>query len=46
MTVEYHEGRDALEKFNKLATKLLRAPKPNANETPKPTPKLKKAGKG
>lgn len=43
---EYHEGPDALEKFNKLATKLFRAPKPTAKETPKPAPKPKKTSKG
>lgn len=43
---EYHEGPDALEKFNKLATKLFRASKPAAKETPKPAPKPKKASKG
>lgn len=46
MKAEYHEGPEALEKFNKLATKLFRAPKPAAKETPKPAPKLKKASKG
>lgn len=46
MKPEFHEGPEALEKFNKLATKLFRAPKPVAKETPKPVPKPKKASKG
>ena len=46
MKPEYHEGPEALEKFNKLATKLFRAPKPTAKEAPKPAPKPKKASKG
>ncbi len=45
MKHEYHEGPEALEKFNKLATKLFRAPRPVAKETPKPTPKPKKTSK-
>jgi len=46
MKSEYHEGPEALEKFNKLATKLFRAPKPAVKETPKPLPKPKKTSKG
>ena len=46
MKPKYHEGPDALEKFNKLATKLFRAPKPTPKETPKPAPKPKKTSKG
>lgn len=47
MKHEYHEGPKALENFNKLATKLFRAPKPAAKENPKPVRKPKeKPGKG
>ncbi len=46
MKPEYHEGPGALAKFNELATKLFRAPKPVAKETPKSVPKPKKASKG
>ncbi len=43
----YQEGPEALEKFNKLATKLFRSPKSTTKDTPKPTPKSKKkASKG
>ncbi len=42
----YHEGPDALDKFNELATKLFRAPKPPAKELPKAAPKPKKTSKG
>lgn len=46
MKAEYYEGPEALEKFNELATKLFRAPKPAAKETLKPVPKPKKTSKG
>lgn len=47
MKPEYHEGPEALAKFNELATKLFRAPKPAAvKETPKPAPKPKNTSKG
>ena len=44
---EYHEGPEALERFNKLATQVFRAPKSIAKETPKaPKRKAKKSSKG
>ncbi len=46
MKPEYHEGSEALAKFNELATKLFRAPKPATKETPKPAPKPKETSKG
>ena len=47
MKATYEEGPKALDSFNKLATKLFRAPKPAAKEAPKPAPKpKKKASKG
>jgi hypothetical protein len=42
MKREYHEGKDATERFEKLATQLFRAPKKAA----KSVPKHKKASKG
>ncbi len=39
MKPDYHEGPEALDKFNQLATKLFRAPKPAAKEAQKPEPK-------
>jgi hypothetical protein len=41
MKQEYHEGPEALERFNKLATKLFRAPKPAAKEPAKAVRKPK-----
>ena len=46
MRTEYHEGPEALDRFNKLATKLFRAPKPARKENPKPERKPKKTSKG
>jgi hypothetical protein len=37
---EYHEGSEALERFNKFATQVFRAPKPAVKDTPK-APKRK-----
>ena len=45
MKHEYHEGPEAARKFEDLATKLFRAPKPNAKEPPKPERKPKKTSK-
>jgi hypothetical protein len=47
MKPEYHEGEEALEKFNKTLTTLFRAPKTVTakKETKKPGPKRKKASK-
>jgi hypothetical protein len=43
---EYHEGPEALERFNKLATQVFRAPKTVAKDTPKsPKRKEKKSSK-
>jgi hypothetical protein len=47
MKHEYHEGPEALERFNKLATKLFRAPKSTAKGPFKPAKrKPKKSSKG
>jgi hypothetical protein len=44
---EYHEGQEAAERFEKLATQVFRAPKTIIKETPKaPKRKAKKASKG
>jgi len=45
MKREYHEGPDAAERFDKLASALFRAPKSIVKPAPKPTPKRKKASK-
>lgn len=47
MKPEYHEGPEAFEKFNRLATKVFKASKTIIKNAPKP-PKLKrkKASKG
>jgi hypothetical protein len=48
MKHEYHEGPEALERFEKTMTALFRAPKTVTakKETKKPTPKRRKASKG
>jgi hypothetical protein len=46
MKHEYHEGPEAAERFEKLASHLFRAPKSTVKLEPKPAPKRKKAGKG
>jgi hypothetical protein len=47
MKSEYHEGPEALERFNKLATKVFRAPKTIIKDAPKePKRKTKKSSKG
>ena len=44
---EYHEGPEALERFNKLATQVFRAPKTAVKDTSKaPKRKAKKSSKG
>jgi hypothetical protein len=45
---EYHEGKEAAEKFEKMATKVFRAPKSSAKPAPKKQPvrKAKRASKG
>jgi hypothetical protein len=45
---EYHEGPEALERFEKTMTTLFRAPKTltTKKETKKKTPKRRKASKG
>jgi hypothetical protein len=45
MKHEYHEGPEANERFDKLATQLFRAPKSIAKPVPKPVRKPKKASK-
>lgn len=35
MKHEYHEGQEALDKFNKMATKLFRVPKSTAKNAAK-----------
>ena len=47
MKPEYHEGPEALKKFDTLATKLFRVSKAAVKEIPKPVRKpKKKASKG
>jgi hypothetical protein len=48
MKPEYHEGPEAREKFEQGMTKLFKAKKTTAKETPKATPKRKqgKTSKG
>jgi len=46
MKHEYHEGREAKDRFEKLATELFRAPKSIVKPAAKPAPKRKKASKG
>jgi hypothetical protein len=43
---EYHEGPEALERFEKTLTALFRVPKAVVSETVKPAAKPKKASKG
>ena len=46
MKPEYHEGPEALERFNKLATQVFRAPKTVVKDVPRsPKRKAKKSGK-
>jgi hypothetical protein len=46
MKPEYYEGTEALERFNKLATQVFRAPKIAVKDAPKsPKGKAKKASK-
>jgi hypothetical protein len=46
MKPEYHEGPEALERFNKLATRVFRAPKTVVKDAPKsPKRKAKKSSK-
>jgi len=46
MKHEYHEGQEATERFEKMATQLFRAPKSTAKPPPKPVRKPKKSSKG
>jgi hypothetical protein len=46
MKHEYHEGSEAKERFEKLASHLFRVPKSNVKEPPKPVRKAKKTSKG
>jgi hypothetical protein len=46
MKHEYHEGQEAKDRFDKLATALLRAPKSTVNPTQKPVRTPKKTSKG
>lgn len=46
MKHEYHEGPEAKERFEKLATALFRVPKSTVNPAPKPVRKPKKSSKG
>jgi hypothetical protein len=41
MKPEYHEGPEAKERFEKLATAVFRAPKPTVKQEAKPERKLK-----
>jgi hypothetical protein len=45
MKREYHEGPEAAERFEKLASHLFRAPKSTAKPEPKLVPKRKKTSK-
>jgi hypothetical protein len=47
MKPEYYEGPEALERFNKLATQVFRAPKTIIKDAPKARKrKTKKSSKG
>jgi hypothetical protein len=47
MKPEYHEGEEALERFNKLGTQVFRAPKTVVKDAPQPPKsKPKKHSKG
>jgi hypothetical protein len=48
MKHEYNEGPEAAAKFEKMATRIFRAPKSSAKPVPKKQPvrKAKKASKG
>jgi hypothetical protein len=46
MKHEYHEGPEAAERFQKLASHLFRAPKSTVKPEPKPVPKRKRTSKG
>jgi hypothetical protein len=46
MKREYHEGPEAAQRFEKLASHLFRAPKSTVKSEPKPVPKRKKTSKG
>lgn len=45
MKHEYHEGPEAKERFEKLATRLFRAPKSTVKLAQKPVRKAKKTSK-
>jgi hypothetical protein len=45
MKHEYHEGPEAKERFEKLATHLFRVPKSTAKPAPKPARKPKAVNK-
>lgn len=45
MKHEYHEGPEATERFERLATTLFRAPKSTVKPAAKPVRKRKKASK-
>jgi len=46
MKPQYHEGLEALERFEKGMTALFRAPKPGSKPTPKKAKRPTKAQKG
>jgi hypothetical protein len=46
MKHEYHEGPEATERFEKMATQLFRAPKSTVKPTQKPVRTPKKTSKG
>jgi hypothetical protein len=46
MKHEYHEGPEATERFEKMATQIFRAPKSNVKPAQKPVRKPKKSSKG
>ena len=43
---EYHEGPEAAERFEKLATAMFRVPKSIVKPEVKPAPKRKESSKG
>ena len=45
MAAEYHEGPEALKRFEDGMTKLFQAPKDAVKENPKPSPKPEKTSK-
>ena len=46
MKHEYHEGPEALQRFEQGMSRLFKAPKVSVKEKPTPKPKRRKASKG